>query len=151
MKLQKVSIAFLALLSAASAAMAQDVGVARPANPGAAAQAMACPDPHIEGQLAFIKAELRITDEQAPVWAVFADALRADKQKKAAACLAAQEQNRAMASAPLLDSMRLMETRLTDQLDSIRAMEAAVRPLYGMLTKDQRKKADEILKGGPGM
>jgi hypothetical protein len=56
-----------------------------------------------------------------------------------------------MASANLLDSMKLMEARLNEQLDSIRSMEAAIRPLYGMLSKDQKKKADEILKGGPGM
>ncbi|WP_374545660.1 Spy/CpxP family protein refolding chaperone, partial [Rhodoblastus sp.] len=74
-----------------------------------------------------------------------------DKQRKTASCLAAQEQARTLASANLLDSMRLMETRLTEQLDSLRAMEAAVRPLYGMLTKEQKKKADDILKGAPGM
>jgi hypothetical protein len=47
--------------------------------------------------------------------------------------------------------MKLMEMRLNEQLDSIRAMDAAVRPLYGMLTKEQKKKADEILKGAPGL
>ncbi len=151
MKLKKASVACLALLSAAGVATAQGAGAARPALPGAAGQAMTCPDPHIDGQLAFIKAELKITDEQAPVWTVFAETFRADKQKKAAACVAAQEQARAMASANLLDSMKVVETRLSDQLDSMRAMEAAIRPLYGMLTRDQKQKADEILKGGPAM
>ncbi len=157
MKLRRVSIAILVVLSAVGVAMAQEAGMPRQAGPGVAGPgvanpAMACAaDQHVEGQLAFIKAELRITEEQTPVWDVFAEAFRSDKQRKTASCLAAQEQARTLASANLLDSMRLMETRLTEQLDSLRAMEAAVRPLYGMLTKEQKKKADDILKGAPGM
>jgi hypothetical protein len=152
MKFQRASVALLAIMSAAGVAMAQEAGMPRQANPGGASQAMACAaDQHVDGQLAFIKAELKITEEQAPVWNVFADTFRADKQKKTTSCLAMQEQARTVASANLLDSMKLMETRLTEQLDSIRSMEAAARPLYGMLSKDQKKKADEILKGGPGM
>jgi hypothetical protein len=156
MKLQKSALALLALVSVGGAAIAQEAGMPRQMtvqpNQGAANPAMACAaDQHVDGQLAFIKAELRITDEQSPVWNVFAEAFRADKQKKTASCLAAQEQARTIASANLLDSMKLMETRLTEQLDSLRAMDAAVRPLYGMLSKEQRKKADEILKGAPGL
>jgi hypothetical protein len=152
MKLHRASVALLAILATAGLAMAQDAGAPRQTNPAAANQAMACAaDQHVEGQLAFIKAELNITEEQAPVWNVFAETFRADKQKKTASCFAMQEQTRTMASANLLDSMKLMEARLNEQLDSIRSMEAAIRPLYGMLSKDQKKKADEILKGGPGM
>ena len=35
------------------------------------------PFQHIEGQIAFFKAELKVTDAQAPQWNAFADALRA--------------------------------------------------------------------------
>jgi hypothetical protein len=36
------------------------------------------PFQHIEGQIAFYKAELKITDAQAPQWTAFADALRSN-------------------------------------------------------------------------
>ncbi|WP_298421212.1 Spy/CpxP family protein refolding chaperone [Rhodoblastus sp.] len=152
MNLRKISLTILTILPTAGAALAQEADLARSAGPAAANQAMACQaDQHVDGQLAFIKAELRITQEQEPVWSVFAESFRADKQRKTEACFAAQEQARKMTSASLLDSMKLMETRLSEQLDSLRSMEAAIQPLYGMLSKDQRKKADEILRGGPGM
>lgn len=152
MKLLKVGITVMTILATADAAMAQEAGMARPAGPGAAYPAMACQaDQHVDGQLAFIKAELNITQEQEPAWGVFAESFRADKQKKMSSCLSDQEQARRLASANLLDSMKVMEMRLSDQLNSLRGMEAAIQPLYGVLSKEQKKKADEILKGAPGM
>jgi LTXXQ motif family protein len=149
MKLNKLSVAFLAFLTTAGAAVAQGAGM-----PGAVAAGagMACAaDQHIDGQLAFIKAELKVTDEQMPSWNVFANTFRANKEKQAATCAQTLKQMRAMQSANLLDSMKVMETRLADQLESLRAMDAAIRPLYESLSPEQRKKADQILRGGPGM
>ncbi len=149
MKPNVLSMAFFAFLATAGAASAQDAGMAGAAGGNAA---MACAaDQHIDGQLAYIKAELKITDEQMPSWNVFANTFRANKQKHLAACVQAVKQARAMQSAGLLDSMQIMETRLADQLDSLRAMDAAIRPLYESLSLDQKKAADEILKGGAGM
>jgi hypothetical protein len=149
MKPNNLSMALFAFLATSGVAMAQGAGM-----PGAAGEnvAMACAaDQHIAGQLAYIKAELEITEAQAPSWDVFANTFRANKEKHAAACMQAVKQARAMQSANLLDSMQIMETRLADQLDSMRAMDAAIRPLYESLSPQQRKKADEILKGGAGM
>lgn len=149
MKPNKLSIAFFAFLATAGAAMAQGAGMAGAAGDNAARACAA--DQHIDGQLAYIKAELRIIDAQMPSWTVFANTFRANKEKQASACMQAVKQARAMQSAGLLDSMQIMETRLADQLESLRAMDAAIRPLYESLSLEQRKAADEILKGGAGM
>ena len=36
---------------------------------------------HVEGRIAFLKTELKITDAQTPQWNAFADALRANAQR----------------------------------------------------------------------
>ena len=44
----------------------------------------------------------------------------------------------------------MMAARLTVRLESLRAMEAAIQPLYSILSKEQKKTADEIMKGASG-
>src|SRR6516225_250663 len=65
---------------------AQTVTPAQPAPPSAA-QGMMGPGngmstiDHIEGRIAFLRAELKITDAQMSAWNAFADALRANAKK----------------------------------------------------------------------
>jgi hypothetical protein len=106
---------------------------------------------HVDGQLGYIQAELKISEAQIPQWNVFAGAFRADKEKQARLCAMAQEQARSMATAPLPDSMGMMADRLTARLESMRTMQAAIAPLYASLSAEQKKKADEIMKGVSGM
>jgi len=47
--------------------------------------------------------------------------------------------------------MGMMADRLTARLESIRTMQAAIAPLYASLSAEQKKKADEIMKGVSGM
>lgn len=109
-------------------------------------------DEHIDGQLAYLKTELKITSEQTPQWNVFADAFRADKEKNARLCKSTENEqtHSMMMSASLPESLEMMAVRLTARLESLRAMEAAIRPLYAILSKEQKKTADEIMKGAPG-
>jgi LTXXQ motif family protein len=106
-------------------------------------------DEHIDGQLAYLKTELKITDAQTPQWNVFANTFRADKEKNARICRATEnEESRSkMMSASLPESLGMMAARLTVRLESLRAMEAAIQPLYLILSKEQKKTADEIMKG----
>lgn len=152
MSVKKIGIVPIAFVLIAGAAIAQEMRGARPANPGFTEQPALCRvDEHVDGQLGYIKAELKITEAQTAQWNVFADAFRADKEKQAQTCKTVQEQMRSMASAPLPDSMKIMADRLSARLESIRAMYAAIGPLYASLTQEQKKKADEIMKGVPGM
>lgn len=123
-------------------------GAGMPAQPGA----MCRMGEHIDGQLAYLKTELKITDAQMPQWIVFANAFRADKEKNARLCKTTEnEESRSkMMSGSLPDSLGMMAARLTVRLESIRAMETAVRPLYAILSQEQKKTADEIMKGASG-
>ena len=143
-------MAAVILMAAASTASAQEAGD-YPAGQMAANPAMACRmDEHIDGQLAYIKAELKITEAQEPQWNVFAESFRDDKEKQARACKEALEQHRSMMSASLPKSMKMMEDNLAEKLESLRSMEASVDALYASLSRAQKKTADEIMKGAPG-
>ncbi len=129
---------------------AQEIGATKPAAAPSGVSELACrPYEHIDGQLAYIKAELKITPAQEAQWNVFANVFRDDKEKQAHNCHRAQEQNRQMMAASLPDSMNLKAQRLTEQLDSLRKLEAAVQLFYDSLSRDQKKVADEIMKGAP--
>jgi LTXXQ motif family protein len=109
-------------------------------------------DEHIDGQLAYLQTELKITEAQTPQWNVFANTFRADKEKNARLCKSTEnEQARSkMMSASLPESLGMMAARLTARLESLRAMEAAIQPLYSILSTEQKKTADEIMKGASG-
>jgi hypothetical protein len=127
---------------------AQELGAAKPtAAPGGAPELMCRPYEHIDGQLAYIRAELKLTPAQEAQWNVFANIFREDKEKQAHNCHRAQEQNRQMAAASLPDSMNMKAQHLTEQLDSLRKLQAAVQLFYDSLSKEQKKIADEIMKG----
>ena len=103
----------------------------------------------IEGRIAFLRAELRITDAQAQAWNAFADALRSNAKKLGevrASLQPAGGQQQAPALAGRLDAQ---ERWLSARLEGTRAIKAAFTPLYGALSNDQKKTADELL--GPHM
>jgi len=150
MKSSKLAIATLALLSASNAAIAQDAGAIGQGGAVTAGQGMMCRAyERVEGQLAYLKTELRITAAQEPQWNVFANVFRANKEKQLQSCRMAQEQSRSMASASLPESIKIKEDRLSEQLEALRVLDAALQPLYSSLSKEQKKTADEILRGAP--
>ncbi len=112
---------------------------------------------HIEGRIAFLKAEIGVTDGQAPQWTAFADALRSGTSAMRTA-MAAQAHHGTATSAP--DRTESMVKRMSAHLDLLKTMLAAEKPLYAVLSDDQKKIADELLPGlgmapsmgmGPGM
>jgi hypothetical protein len=141
----------MSVMAGMGTAAAQDQPFPGGMNPGMDGRgAMMCRmDEHIDGQLAYLKTELKITDIQTPQWNIFAQAFRAETEKKAQLCKEAMEQARAGASASLLDSLKMTEDQMAKRLDSLRAMRAAVQPLYSILTREQKKTADEIMKSAP--
>lgn len=97
---------------------------------------------HIEGQIAFYKAELHITDAQLPQWNAFADALRANATTARAAM---QKGMQAGDSATAPEQMERRITMLSTQLDTMKAMLAVAKPLYAVLTDEQKKTSDELM------
>jgi hypothetical protein len=105
---------------------------------------------HIAGRLAYIKAELKITDAQEPLWESYAAAARNDATVIRERCSVMLNNRDASAGSlpDLLDQhVELMATRL----DAVRAMTKALKPLYAALSEEQKQIAEQIFSGPIGM
>jgi hypothetical protein len=75
---------------------------------------------HVEGRLAFLKTELKITPAQEPQWAKFADVIRANAKGAQAGMQAMMQAGAKAATAP--EVLARHEKMLTAKLDSVRAL-----------------------------
>ena len=103
---------------------------------------------HVEGRLAFLKTELKITDAQLPRWNKFAEAVRDNAKAMADMPGAMTATNQ---SAKLPDKLAMREKMMTLHLEALRKLKAAFDPLYAALSDEQKKTADEIMPGPMGM
>ena len=112
------------------------------------------PFAHIEGRVAFLKAELAITDVQAPQWNVFADTLRAGAKSMRESMTGMMQAGKPSNAAERTDAMVKM---MTARVDGMKAIADAEKGLYAVLTDAQKETADELLGmsmmggGGPMM
>lgn len=102
----------------------------------------------VEGRIAFLRAELQITDAQAKLWDAFAGALR-DNAKRLKDSGGAMMSG--MEGPALIGQLDSQEKMLNARLEGVKAMKAALAPLYQALTEDQRKAADELLAPHMGL
>jgi len=103
---------------------------------------------HVEGRLAFLKTELKITDAQLPLWNSVADAMRANAKSigdMPGGVMGGSQ------TATLPDKLAMREKMMTAHLEALRKFKAAVDPLYTALSDEQKKTADELLIGPMGM
>lgn len=96
---------------------------------------------HVEGRIAFLKTEIKITDAQAPQWNAFADALRLGT--KSMMTMRDGMMGSATASAPELAEREVK--LLSARLEAMKAIAAAETALYSVLNDEQKKTADELL------
>lgn len=117
---------------------------------------------HIEGRLAFLRTELKITPAQEPLWSAVAEAMRANAQRLAGTmpcCSEAQNDGTmhrggttAQGAAPSLpDRLDRQERLLAARLDALRSMKDAITPLYATFSVEQREAADHLVAGPTGM
>ena len=102
---------------------------------------------HIEGRLAYIKAELKITEPQGSLWNTYAAAARDNANAMRAHCTTMMNKR----GANLLDRLDQHEQLMAAQLDAVRAMNKSLKPLYAALSDDQKKTADQLFWGPMGM
>jgi len=95
----------------------------------------------VEGRIAFLKAELAITDKQADTWNAFADALRA----YSAALKSAQPAGMDTMVPDLVARLDQSEMHLSVELDGVRGLKASLAPLMTVLSADQQTTAAELL------
>lgn len=103
---------------------------------------------HVEGRIAFLKTELKITDAQQPLWNAVADAMRANAKEMTD--MMPMMRSMMQPSATLPEKLAAREKMMTANLDAFRKLEAAVEPLYAALNDDQKKTADELMIGPMG-
>ena len=99
------------------------------------------PSDYIEGRIAFMHAELRITDLQMAAWTEFANVLRANAKRSAEAHGAKGSQ----AASTTDDRLDEQERSLTARLEGVRALKAAYGKFYTVLDDKQKKTADELM------
>jgi hypothetical protein len=104
---------------------------------------------HVEGRLAFLKTELKITDAQLPLWNTVAEAIRANAKSMSEMSGAMMGSSQTTATLP--EKLALREKMMTAHLEALRRLKAAVDPLYAALSPEQKKSADELLMGPMGM
>lgn len=105
---------------------------------------------HIEGRIAFLRAELKITDAQSATWNAVADALRNNARKLGELRASTMSQ---VGAAPqgLVDRLTLQEKWLAARLEGTREIKSALTNLVGTLSDDQKKMADELIVPHMGM
>ena len=95
----------------------------------------------LEGRIAFLKAELQITDKQSADWNLLADALRSSRQHLLDARKLLVVDDKISGS----ERIEHYERHLAERLEAIKVARTAFNRLYGNLNEDQRKTADTIL------
>jgi hypothetical protein len=95
----------------------------------------------IEGRIAFLKAELQITDKQLTDWNGVADALRSSRQH----LLEARKLLLMDDKAPGTERIDHYERHLSERLEAIKSARAAFNRLYASLSDSQKQTADAIL------
>ena len=103
---------------------------------------------HVEGRIAFLKAELKITDAQQPLWKAVVDVMRANATSRGGMAngMAMME-----SAATLPDKLAMHEKMMAAHADALRKLRAAVEPLYAAFNPDQKKTADELMIGPMGI
>ena len=97
-----------------------------------------------EGRIAFLRAELVITDAQKAVWEPYAAALKKNLQGMQAMRQTMMKVMEAKTPVERLDAhVAAMDARLS----SLKEVKPALASLYTALSAEQKKKADQILTG----
>jgi len=104
----------------------------------------------IDGQIAFLKAELKPTDAQTKEWDAFADAMRTHAAQMSGMHKEMRDSGDWSKLSPIErmeKHVALMETHLA----AAKAMIEAEKPLYASLSDDQKKTFDSLMPACMGM
>ena len=104
--------------------------------------------PMMEARLAYIKADLEITDAQSTAWDAYANAVRA---RHGAMETMHADMMKAKESGTVVDRMDARIKAMETMVDSLKALKPATEALYAALSEEQKKKADQLLGSGCGM
>lgn len=116
--------------------------------PGGFARMCENQDARMAGMLAFAEKKLNITEAQKPAWTTFTRAAEASHGPVDKVCAELKDKP---AAATLPDRLERMQTVMGARFTQFQQMLPAVKELYGQLTPEQQKIADEFMNRGRGM
>lgn len=107
----------------------------------------------VEGRIAFLRTELKITDTQVSAWNAFADALRANARKlgEVRALVMGKSGDTQQQALTMADRLDQQEQWLLARLEGTRAMKTAFAKLNETLSDEQKKTANDLLAPHMGM
>jgi len=104
----------------------------------------------VDGQLAFLRAELKLTDAQGKQWDDFAKAIRANADRMAS--LHQEMLSTGMwSNLPAPDRMEKFQQMMTQHLAASKDIIGASKPLYASLSDDQKETFDILVPACMGM
>jgi hypothetical protein len=103
---------------------------------------------HVEGRIAYQKAELAITDAQLPQWNAVASVLRLNA-KTTQDGMAIMSKVGMPTTAPARSDMMVM--LMSERLEGMKKLGEANKALYAVLTPEQQKTADDMAANPMGM
>jgi len=104
---------------------------------------------HVEGRIAFLRAELKITDAQSRDWNQFADALRANAKSHADVHGAAVRPDDPQPN--LLQRLQQQEQLLAARQKAAQQIVLTLTPLYTAFSDEQKRLADRLVPPHIGM
>lgn len=107
----------------------------------------------IDGRLAYMKTELKITDAQAAAWNELAKVIRDTAETHNAMMREMMKDVRSgsFLEKPLPERLTIQEMHMEARLGQIKAVKAAVDTLYALLNESQKQTADDIVLPSMGM
>ena len=102
---------------------------------------------HVEGRIAFLKTELKITPEQEASWNAFADILRENAGGMKDGMMQMRDGMGMPDGATATPVQRLVrrESMLNSRLEGVQKLKAALEPLYQSFGAEQKQMADKLL------
>ncbi|RWA75392.1 MAG: hypothetical protein EOQ28_09875 [Mesorhizobium sp.] len=106
---------------------------------------------HVEGRIAFLKTELKLTEGQQRLWDAVADALRANAStaKDMMAGMPAGMMSGGSNAGTPIERIELHEKTLSARLEGLRRLKTALKPFYASLNDAQKAMADKLLMPAP--
>ena len=101
--------------------------------------------PAMEGQLAYVKAELGITDAQKDAWDAYANSIKSRATTMQSMHTAMVQ---AMQTGSALERMEARTNAMQTMVESMKTIKPTTEALYKVLTDEQKKKADLLLGNG---
>ena len=107
----------------------------------------------IDGRLAYMETELKITDTQVAAWDELAKVIRDTAETHNAMMREMMKDVRSgeFLDKPLPERLTVQQTHMEARLEQIKAVKAAVDKLYALLNETQKKTADDIVLPSMGM